>query len=517
MNALETLLSFFPTGTTEGERHILRKAFVQLEEYTDIVSPPPFSPRLLIGKKGSGKSAIIDFSMSLFQKTRVPAIQIKPLDIELGEISESASVGEVTRVAFLQLARAVARTLGASVSGLISDHDKVLYDEAVASGLRERDTVEKLAQLLPKLAKPLTEVDVSSLLPNSSVAARDALVRAIKSNLDSSGAGFYLFIDDTDQVAAPDRPGHLNRIWGFLLAARELSQRLEQLRIVISLREEVWRRITSDRAGQRDQTDHFTGLLRYLSPAREHIHKIVERRIVLAAREVAPTAATTWQVFFEPDMPKIPTTDERSSWPDLIVVRSRERPRDAVQLINSLAQAANAAGAEKISDELFAKEMIEFSRQRVSLLAQEAEFDCPQLEHVIRTFSELEYDHGSFKATTETVRNHLLTSGATSGVQLYGRSLKPADESDAISLWKFLFDVGFVNARVADDREKDGYRHVFPREDPNYVSKARWNDMQATAWEIGPAYRDFLISLQKERLARTGLPPQRRKKGRGRK
>lgn len=79
MNALETLLSFFPTGTTEGERHILRKAFVQLEEYTDIVSPPPFSPRLLIGKKGSGKSAIIDFSMSFLQKAKVPAIQIKPL------------------------------------------------------------------------------------------------------------------------------------------------------------------------------------------------------------------------------------------------------------------------------------------------------------------------------------------------------------------------------------------------------------------------------------------------------
>jgi predicted transcriptional regulator len=126
----------------------------------------------------------------------------------------------------------------------------------------------------------------------------------------------------------------------------------------------------------------------------------------------------------------------------------------------------------------------------------------------------LEYDHGSFKATSETVRQHLLTSGAVSGVQLCGKALKPGDEGDVMQLWKYLYDIGFLNARVADNRQKDGYRHIYPREDPNYVSKARWNDMQATAWEIGPAYRDFLISLQQEKLARTGLPPKRRKKRR---
>jgi len=105
MKSLETLLKYFPTGTTEGERHILRKAFVQLDEYADIISPPPFSPRVLIGKKGSGKSAIIDFSMAIFKLTGVPAVQLKPLDLELGAIPETASVGEVTRIAFHELSR----------------------------------------------------------------------------------------------------------------------------------------------------------------------------------------------------------------------------------------------------------------------------------------------------------------------------------------------------------------------------------------------------------------------------
>lgn len=511
MSALDILASYCPTGTTEGERLILRKAFVELEDYADLITPPPQSPRLLVGKKGSGKSAVIDFSMALLANTKVPAIQLKPSDIEFGSIQESASVGEVTRVALLELTRAVARALGSSASGLISQQDKVLYDAAVSDGLRDRDTVEKLAVLLPKLAKQVTNADLSALLPSSSPAHRNQLLRAIDANLKKSGAVFYLFIDDTDQVAAPDRVGHLNRIWGFLLAARELCQKLDSLRCVISLREEVWRRITSDRAGQRDQTDHFFGLVRFLNPTRPHISRIVEKRISLAAAE-ADLAQQGWTAFFDPSDPKIPMSNERSNWSDLIVIRSRERPRDAIQLVNTLAQAAKRGGSEKISDELFAKEMVEFSRQRVSLLAQESEFECPQLEAVLRTFSDIDYDHGSFKATSENVRRHLKSRAAGAGLQLFGKAVKPGDEDDVFILWKYLFDIGFLNARIADNREKDGYRHVFPSEDPGLVSRARWNDMQAVVWEIGAAYRDFLIDLQKQHSAQTGLPPARRKK-----
>jgi len=53
---LEALQYYVPTGTTEGERHILRDAFVQFDQYAKIITPPPGSPRILVGKKGSGKS-----------------------------------------------------------------------------------------------------------------------------------------------------------------------------------------------------------------------------------------------------------------------------------------------------------------------------------------------------------------------------------------------------------------------------------------------------------------------------
>ncbi|OGW44389.1 MAG: hypothetical protein A2X57_07125 [Nitrospirae bacterium GWD2_57_8] len=512
MNPLQILVGYFPTGTTEGERHILRKAFVQTEEYTDLITPPPHSPRIIIGKKGSGKSAIIDFSMTLFSRTHVPAVLIKPMDISLGAIPEGAAVGEITRAALSELTKATASVLGASLSGLISESDKKLYDEAIKKGLAEKDTVGKLSRLLPKLAKSYTSVDLSALLPEADDVTIERLERAIKDNLSQSAQGFYIFIDDTDQVAAPDRPGHLNRIWGFLLAARELCSRIAQVRCIISLREEVWRRLTSDKAGQRDQTDHFQGLTRHLNPTREHISNIVNRRLALAATDIGIEAPNPWPLFFEGDSPKIPTSDERSNWSDLIVVRSRERPRDAVQMINKLAQRAIADDRGTINEQDFSIEMIEFSKQRAALLAQEAEYECPQLDEIIRTFANIKYDHGSFKATSETIRRHFQSIEGSFGITLYGHTMNMSKEDDLLQVWRYCYDVGFLNARVADTRQKDGYRHIYPHEDPNLVSKARWNDMQATVWEIGPAYRDHLLIIQKDYIARTGLPPKGRKK-----
>ena len=303
MNALKTLTDFFPTGTTEGERHILRKAFVQTDEFAEIFTPPPHSPRLLVGKKGSGKSALFEFALRLYKKAENPALLLKPMDIEYDSFSDESGVGELTKAAYTALLRAVAMKLGSEVGALVSGPDKALYEEAITAGIRERDAVEKIASILPNLAKPYSNIDLSALLPGHTSSTYTQLQNAISKNLAQSGRGFYLFVDDTDQLAAPGKSGHLNRIWAFILAARELSNRVQQLRCIVSLREEIWRRLTRDRAGQRDQTDHFTDLVRHLNPNREHILRIVQRRLDLAADELGARQTTSWNLFFEGEKP----------------------------------------------------------------------------------------------------------------------------------------------------------------------------------------------------------------------
>jgi hypothetical protein len=510
------LLEYFPSGTTEGEHHILREAFIQAEEYSDFITPPPHNPRLLVGKKGSGKSAVIDFSISLFSKLNIPAILVRPKDIDLSTLRNGAAVGEMTRIAYDALIQAIAQNLGSDLSGLVSEEQKVLLDSAVKNGNAKRDIIERLANILPRIAKPLINTDLSVLLPETQPLHREELQTAISNNLRTSGKGFYLFVDDTDQVASPDDPAHLNRIWAFILAIRNLTEKFETLRAVISLREEVWRRLISDKAGQRDQTDHFIRLVRTLNPTQEHITRIIEKRLSLAARlaNARPIQGEIYSAFFEGSLAKMPSSDELSSWEDLIIGRSRGRPRDAIQLVNALAQRAKDRKASHITEGDLASVMPSFSKQRVSLVKQEVESECPQIEDVIRTLAKIDFDHGSFKAKTQTIREHLRKIPTTFSTLLFGRALRSDNDEDALHLWRFLWENGILNARISDTRRKHGFRHVFPEDDIELVSKARWNDLQAVIWEVNPAYRDYLMTVQKDDSARTGLPPRSRRNSR---
>jgi len=78
-------------------------------------------------------------------------------------------------------------------------------------------------------------------------------------------------------------------------------------------------------------------------------------------------------------------------------------------------------------------------------------------------------------------------------------------------LWKYLYEIGFLNARVSDTREKEDYRHIIADDEPDLVSKTRWNDMQSMLWEIHPAYRSFLITEQKNSSFSFGMPKKKRK------
>lgn len=503
-NNLDTLLEYFPAGATESERHILPRVFVYWDQYAELLTPPPTAPRLLIGKKGTGKTAVIDYYVNLLGELKLPALIVRPMDIDVSRFPDEGALGETTRVALGALSRAVAQRLGQSLSGLLDADSKRLYDEAVASDTRDPDVIDRLSKILPRVAKPfMGDVDLSEVVPHANRASVKRLIDAIGENTRKSGKTFHLFLDDTDQVAAPGKPGHLQRIWAFLLAARELAQLVPQLRCVISIREEVWRRLLRDAAGQRDQADHFLPLARELFPTRSHIWAVALRRIEAASTELGHSRPDL-RLFFDGDGASMPYTKEFRSWEDLIVVRSRERPRDAIQLMNMLILGARTRGRDRITDADVQIEIPRFSETRVNLLKQELEEECPQITQVVDALADLEFDQGSFKSSTEAVRKTMKAIPSMFGVTLLGRRLKPNDDTDALFLWNYLFELGILNARMPDAREKDQYRHIMASEESDLVSKARWNDMQVVIWEINPVYRDYLIRVQGDAAARVG-------------
>src|SRR6185437_9664460 len=181
-------------------------------------------PRIIVGRKGTGKTAVLDFYSGIFRHLDIPSLVLKPLDIDLSGLRGITSVGEATRYAYEQLLAAIAAQLGTNLGWLVDEKAKPLLEAAIAVGARRKDIVEKTLELLPRLAKAVGKEDLAKLLPAGQPASVQRLREAVEVNVQQSGQGFYLFLDDTDQVAAPDQAGHLNRIWAFILAARELAE-----------------------------------------------------------------------------------------------------------------------------------------------------------------------------------------------------------------------------------------------------------------------------------------------------
>jgi hypothetical protein len=53
-------------------------------------------------------------------------------------------------------------------------------------------------------------------------------------------------------------------------------------------------------------------------------------------------------------------------------------------------------------------------------------------------------------------------------------------------------------ARRGDSTQEKGYTLVNARDDVDLIRKTRWNDIQKYAWEINPAYRDFLLAVRRK-------------------
>lgn len=511
---LQQLSNWFPSGTAEGERAIIGRVFVYVNELGRLLSPPPGNPLLLLGRKGTGKSAIIEFAMQLLRDQDIPAIVLQPRDIPTSSLTDADSLGDMERKFHDIILSAIAAKLSEAGKGILHGDDAILHNEAIRSGHQSPDLIGKIARALPEIAKPIIKLDFTKTLETFNESTKKEIELAVKSRIKQQR--FHIFIDDTDQIANPEKSGHLNRIWGLLLAIRELASRIPELCAVVTLRDEVWQRLKREKAGARDQTDHFSNLIVPISSSNEHVQEIIEVRLTQAAICCQPNEGI-YATFFEGQVARAPMSPDFRSWRDLIVVRSRKRPRDGIQLINALANhAMKPPSKAKIDEATFQAVMPGFSEQRAEWLSQEVEAEFPQALDVLRSFALINFEQGGFRLTADEMRDHLRRTSSQFGISIYGRSIRPDHEDDVFDLWRFLYLSDVINARVSDDREDDGYRHVDASQQPDLVSKARWNELQGMLWEVNPAFRDYLVARKTDHDAKFGLPIKKRNPRRNR-
>jgi hypothetical protein len=501
MSILDNLLKYVRTGTSEGDRPFLGEIFIPPSQFSQLCGIEPGGMRVLVGSKGIGKSAVVEWIDKVAKNKNLPCLLIRPDNISTNDIPVSLDIGSLKRYYYEVILRTISAQIGSQLKGMLKGPAATLHNEARQRGLVDDDLIQKSLQLISAVSLPATKINGVQLAKElAGTNSPDALIKAIQTQLLSSGSVFYLLIDDTDQLAAPDQPAHLNRIWALLLAVRRLTSECTSVRAIVTLRSSVWTRLTSESQGQRDQTDHMRGLVIPLLADDKLMQNIIRKRLEMAARDAGKPRVDPYSVFFNGNTVTLPSSDARRPWDTFIAKSARERPRDAIQFVKNMVDVAKQGNANLIGSKEAGIAMNTYSAERVDDVVNEFSLDCKNIREVINTFAELD-----FETEFEALRKHLITIPSVASIQIRGVQLHTDSDEDAIIMLRLLHEAGFINPRIPDNDMSKKFKHILFHDDSNFVKLANWNVMQGAKWEIHPAFRSYLIGIKHAKLSRLAV------------
>jgi hypothetical protein len=286
MALLDHLLKYVRTGTAENDRNLLDQIFITPSQFDQLCAIEPGGMRILTGNKGIGKSAVVEWIDKVAKHRKIPCLLIRPDNIVTKDSPFTTDIASLKRYYYDVLLRTIAAQIGSQLKGLLTGGAATLYKEAKLQGMTEDDFIQKSLELISALSLPVSKINGVQLAKElAGTNSTHTLASAIKGQLLSSGSVFYLLIDDTDQLASPDQPAHLNRIWALMLAIRRLVSECQSVRAIVTLRSSVWSRMTTESAGQRDQTDHLRGLVIPLKADDKLMQNIIRKRLESAAKD----------------------------------------------------------------------------------------------------------------------------------------------------------------------------------------------------------------------------------------
>jgi len=498
MNYLNSLLPYVRSGTTEGDGRFLADVFVSSDQLADFYAVEPGSMRVLIGNKGSGKSAIAEWIHKTSMRRKIPSLLLRPDDlVDTGQPS-SLDMSTLKAYYYEKLLRSVCAQVGSQINSklpLVGAAAR-LYVEARQAGLAKDDFMTKSLELLSAIAVPAGGVNGKELA--SDIAGKNApaqLIRALNTQLlQGTSKVFYLLIDDTDQIALPTESAQLNRIWALILATRKIAMSCNHVRPIVTLRSSVWARLIMEDSAQRDQFDHIRPLVNSLQSDDSHIEQVVYRRLYAASRDCGAQKNRPYENFFSGDSVLLPGSAETRTWSSFIVKSSRERPRDALQLVKSMIEAADEERHSLIGSKDSEKAMRSYSKERVDDVVAEYSLDCKAIRAVIDSFS-----HVAFEMGFEEIRDHLLKVPSSTSINIRGYVIKPQEDDGFIRILGLLHEAGFVNPRMPDAAAPRKFRHLNYSDEAAFIREDNWNTLQAARWEVHPAFRSYLLSLKEAR------------------
>jgi hypothetical protein len=486
MANLDALYRELKIGDATVDKKKACETFVYHRSFEDILYPDKFA--ILIGRKGSGKSALLAYAERIQDEYNLHSISIDPTKLLFSGSTppgKDSSISQVIAYYYMVILRSIAASLGKSVKFSVFGDD--CLDEAKLQGARESDIIENLAKLFSNLKfKNGWVPDVQ--LPRISQPVVESLKRSVSKMND-----FQVFIDDIDTAGDFNTVDGLNKIYAMIFAARRLTSELSGLKILMSLRYDLWYRIERDKSGL-FEIDKLRGHIISYVPVDDQIEAILTSWLKFTKEKYEGNyTGAQFKYYFEGEA-VLPDSNDLRDWATFITTYSRQRPRDGMQLISMLAKRSNDLRYDKIKNSVISDVMTSYSKQRVVDLKNEFSFACPTLEKVIAGFE------GTGWIIKWDKLDKKLAEIIIEGVNLRGEPLSPDKIQSRILLLDFLYEIGFINPKVYREDMPKGFEFLYHNRHPNLISEANVKHLLTLEWHIHPGYRDYLKSKSREMI-----------------
>jgi hypothetical protein len=457
----ETIQSLFGFEDAESEPiDRLKEYYFKKDTYNRVVADLPL--RILVGHKGTGKSALFKIAISEDKENGNLPILIKPDDIaELGKNDEN----------FLLRVRQWKY-------GLIKIIGSKVLNEL---GLYNENTATKLTQFGIKIISFMTE---SVKLLKDLVDLGPSQKKLVDNFLKSKR--IIVYIDDLDR-GWEGKKDDIIRISALLNSIRDLSNENLGLIFKVALRSDVYYLVrTSD-----ESTDKIEGSVVWFRWTLHEIFVMLIKRILTYFGEIADEAnlmkSPQHHLSYHLDDVFDKNFIGRGKWENVPIYRVllsliRKRPRDLVKLCSLAAQEAYQNKSSKIYTQHLEAVFEEYSQGRIQDTINEYRTELPNIEKLVfgmkPTKKQRVTADSYVYSTTELQEKITNIMQQTRFIFANGR---PATSRE---LSNFLFKINFITARkVLEDGEIS--REYF--EENRYLSSS-FVDF-GFEWEVHPAFR----------------------------
>lgn len=452
-------------GSLDAEREPierLKAIFIKNQIYDEVTADLPL--RLILGHKGTGKSALIQ--MARYEESEKGNLQIliKPDDIQ----NLGCDDNFLNRIA--QWKNALTKIIAEKVFEDLEIFEDNMLDEYSRKGA-------KILNLLANSLKKISET--IDLEPTK----RKCVEKYLKSHK------IVVFIDDLDR-GWESKTDDIKRISALLNAVRDLSIANQGLYFKIALRLDVFFLVrTSD-----ESTDKILSDIVWLRWSNPEIFAMLVKRIKTFYHEpcndalLLKTDQHNLYHELEPIIEKTfhGTTRGWTNAPIYRVIMSmvRKRPRDLIILCTEAAKKAAEAGSTIIKTEHWQAVFELYSQERLQDTINEYKSEFPAVEALLMAMKPNKAQRKSehlFLYTTNELNSKLRNIILANPGKWYfanGRTVDPQ------SLTFFLYKINFITAvKVNEFGVKE--RHYF--DENRYLSHPDVNF--GNDWEVHPAFR----------------------------